>query len=82
MQPLTETPNFVSQALCNASLPALQKKKGAVRPNAMNEVLKYLIAKCMVKDAKYEATELLERFQLGVGACRGLEAIIHTAKTT
>ena len=48
----------------------------------MNDVLKYLIAKCMVKDAKHEATEFLERFKLGVGGCRGLEAIIHTAKIT
>ena len=39
-------PSFVSRALCSASLTALSKKKGGVRPIAVGEILKRLIAKC------------------------------------
>ena len=75
-------PSFVSKALCSASLTALSKKKGGVRPIAVSEILRRLIAKCLVKEAKSEAIELFDSIQLGVGVSGGAEAIIHSAKIT
>ena len=73
-------PEFVSQALCSASLSALLKKKGDIRPTAIGEVLRRLIAKCLAKEANLEAKELFQRLQLGVGVKDGAEAIIHSTK--
>ena len=74
-----ELPEFVSQALCSASLSALLKKKGGILPIAV-EVLRRLIAKCLAKEANLEAKELFQSLQLGVGVKRGAEAIIHSTK--
>ena len=75
-------PSFLSKALCSASLSALSKKKGGVRPIAVSEILRRFIAKCLVKEAKSEVIELFDSIQLGVGVSGGAEAIIHSAKTT
>ena len=69
-------PSFVSKALCSASLTALSKKRG-VRPIAVSENLRRLIAKCLVKEAKSCAIEMFDSIQLGVGVSGGAEAIIH-----
>ena len=74
--------SFVSKALCRASLTALSKRKGGVRPIAVSESLRRLIAKRLVKEAKSEAIELFDSIQLGVGISGGAEAIIHSAKIT
>ena len=75
-------PVFFSKDLCRASLTALSKKKGGVRPIAVSEILRRFIAKCLVKEAKSEAIELFDSIQLGVGVSGGAEAIIHYAKIT
>ena len=75
-------PLFFSKDLCSASLTVLSKKKGGVRPIAVSEILRRLIAKCLVKEAKSEAIELFDSIQLGVGVSGGAEAIIHYAKIT
>ena len=72
-----ELPEFVSQALCSASLSALLKKKGGNRPIAVGEVLRRLMAKCLAKEANLEAKELFQSLQLGVGVKGGAEAIIY-----
>ena len=73
---------MVSKAHCTASLTALSKKKGEVRTIPVSEILRRLIAKCLVKEAKSEAIELFDSIQLGVGVSAGAEAIIHSAKIT
>ena len=73
-----ELPKFVSQALCSASLSALLKKKCGIRPIAVGEVLRRLIAKCLAKEANLEAIQLFHSLQLGVGLKGGAEAIIHS----
>ena len=75
-----ELPEFVSQALCRASLSALLKKNGGIRPIAVGEVLRRLIAKCLAKEANLEAKEFFQSLQLGVGVRGGMEAIIHSTK--
>ena len=71
---------FVSQALCSASLSALLKKKAGIRPIAVGEVLRRLIAKCLANEANLKAKELFQSLQLGVGVRGGAEAIIHSTK--
>ena len=66
--------------LCSASLSALLKKKGGIRPIAVGEILRRLIANCLAKEANLEATELFQNLQLGVGVKGGAEAIIHSTK--
>ena len=73
---------FISKALCSASLTVLSKKKGAVRPIAVGEVLRRLIAKNLASEGKTEAIELFDCLQLGVGVMRCVEAIIHSSKMT
>ena len=75
-------PAFISKALCCASLTALSKKKGGVGPIAVGEVLRRLIAICLVSEAKSGAIELFDSLQLGVGISGGAEAIIHSSKIT
>ena len=72
-----ELPEFVSQALCSASLSAWLKKKGGFCRIAVGEVLGRLIAKCLAKEANLEAKELFQSLQLGVGVKGGAEAITH-----
>ena len=75
-----ELPEFVSQALCSASLSTFLKKKGGFRSIAVEEDLRQLIAKCLAKEANLEANELFQSLQLGVGLKGGAEAIIHSTK--
>ena len=58
-----ELPEFVSQALCIASLPALLKTKGVIHPNAVTDVLRRLIARCLAKEANSEAKEIFQNLQ-------------------
>ena len=75
-------PSFFSKVFCSASLTALSKKKGGVRPIAVSEILRRLIAKCLVNEAKSGAIELFDSIQLGIGVSGGAEAIIHSAKVS
>ena len=75
-------PAFISKALCCASLTAFSKKKGWVRPIAIGEVFRRLIAKCLVSEAKSGAIELFDSLQLGVGISGAAEPIIHSSKIT
>ena len=75
-------PSYISKALCIASLTAPSKKKGGVRPIAVSEILRRLIAKLLVKEAKSEAIELFDSIQLVIGVSGGVEAMIHSAKIT
>ena len=73
-------PAFISRALCCASLTSLSKKKGGMRPIAIGEVLRRLIAKRLGSEAKSGAIELFDSLQLGVCISGGAEAIIHSSK--
>ena len=76
-----ELPEIDSQVLCSASISALLKKKGGIRPIAVGEVLRRLIAKCLAKsEANLEANELFQSLQLGFGVKGGAESIIYSTK--
>ena len=73
-------PEFVSQALCSASLSALLKKKSGICPIAVGEVLRRLIAEFLAKEANSEAIDVFKSLPSGVAVKGGAEAIIHSTK--
>ena len=77
-----QLPSFVAPTFCSASLTALKKTKGGVRPIAVGEVLRRLIAKCIVQEASSDAVELFSSRQLGVAVKCGAESIVHATKQT
>ena len=74
--------SFVAPAFCSATLTALNKKKTGIRPIAVGEVIRRLVAKCIAKEAAIEAVELFGSKQLGVAVKGGAESIVHATKIT
>ena len=72
-----ELPEFVAHILCSATLTALKKLKGGVRPIAVGEVIRGLIAKCIVREANSEAVAPFNTTQLSVAVNSGAESIVH-----
>ena len=72
----------VAPVFCSASLTALKKLKGDVRPIAVGEVLQHLVAKCIAKQTQTESAELFSSKQLGVGVKVGVESIIRDQNYT
>ena len=70
--PLTVCPTFLG-----ASLIALNKKGGGVRPIATNISLRWLATKCLANKVRQSAKELLAPLQLGFGTSCGAEAAAH-----
>ena len=77
-----QLPSFVAPAFCSATLTALNKKKTGIRPIAVGEVIRRLVAKCIAKEAAIEAVELFGSKQLGVAVKGGAESIVHATKIT
>ena len=77
-----QLPVSVAPVFCSASLTVLKKLKGGVRPIAVGEVLRRLVAKCIAKQTQTESAELFSSKQLGVGVKGGAESMIHATKIT
>ena len=77
-----QLPKFVAPTFCSALLTALKKTKGGVRPIAVGEALRRLIAKYIAQEASSEAAELFSSRQLGVAVKCGAESIGHATKQT
>ena len=75
-----QLPVSVATVFCSASLTALKKLKGGVRPIAVSEVLRRLVAKCIAKQTQIESAELISSKKLGVKV--GAESIIHATNST
>ena len=73
-------PDFSCPALYGASLCALTKKDGGIRPIAVGSVLRRLTAKIAAKHATGLLASQFTPRQLGVGTPGGCEAIIHAAR--
>ena len=63
-----------------ATLTALNKKDGGVRPIAVGCSLRRLAAKCLCKSVFDDMGSLLFPHQLGFGTPMGAEAIVHAAR--
>lgn len=72
-------PCQVMPILFGANLTALKKKCGGLRPIAVGETLRRLVAKCVSKAVFKKAEALLSPIQLGVGVRGGIEAAVHSA---
>ena len=77
-----QLPSFVAPNFSSGSFTALKKTKGDVRPIAVGEVFRRLIAKCIAQEASSEAVELFSSRQLDVAVKCGAESILHATKQT
>ena len=75
-----DAPEFLAQHLAGASLMALQKPAGGIRPIAIGEVLRRLVAKCFCNVYERDATAYLWPRQIGVAAPLGAEVGSQTVR--
>ena len=73
-------PVIVRPVFAGASLCALAKKDGTVRPIAVGCTLRRLIAKTASRSVSVKCTELLLPSQLGFGVKNGCEAAVYAAR--
>jgi hypothetical protein len=66
--------------LCGAPLTTLAKPNGGVCPIAVGEVIRRLVAKCLMARVRQPAQALLTPLQLCVAVKFGAEAIMHTVR--
>ena len=69
----------VQATFFGASLIALRKKDGGMRPVAVGHTLRRLAAKCTGSLVLKSVSAYLAPLQLGYGVSRGVEAAAHTA---
>ena len=69
----------VRSVFFGASLCALNKKAGGVRPIAVGCTLRRLVAKAVCRRVKQKVVEMLSPIQLGFGIELGAEAAVHAA---
>ena len=75
-----EAPEEVRSFLSGASLIALPKEEGDLRPIAVGEVLRRLVGKCCANVVNDDMREILEPLQVGVGTPGGCEAVVHAVR--
>ena len=75
-----KTPKQIRPYFFGASLVALRKKDGGVRPIAVGCTLRRLAAKCASMHAVKVLQDLLAPRQLGFGVSRGVEAEVHATR--
>ena len=66
--------------VCCASLTALSKPDGSLRPIAIGETLRRLVGKALAKDASEDFQAYFEPTQVGVGSKGGAEAVVHAVR--
>ena len=75
-----EVPEVIRPYVCGASIMALRKPNGSLRPIAVGETVRRLASKIAVDFISEHARVILEPLQLGVKTPNGCEAIVHTAR--
>jgi Reverse transcriptase (RNA-dependent DNA polymerase) len=75
-----KTPSFVRGALFGATLLAIGKKCGGVRPIAVGYVWRRLAAKVACRHVRDRASQLLAPHQLGFGVSGGAESAVRAAR--
>ena len=73
-------PNAIIPFFFGATLCALRKNDGSLRPIAIGNVLRRLISKAISASLRDRAATLLSPNQLGVGIHGGAEAAVHSAR--
>ncbi|XP_055339157.1 uncharacterized protein LOC129588800 [Paramacrobiotus metropolitanus] len=75
-----KAPPEVVPLLCGARLVALRKKDGGLRPIAVGNIYRRIAAKAVDIRIRPVTAEILQPHQLGPGAKRRVEGIIHAAR--
>lgn len=75
-----QAPRSLAPYLAGAGLAALPKKDGSIRPVAVGDTWRRLVAKCLCKDSQRDASTYLFPFQIGVAQPLGTEVGVHTAR--
>jgi hypothetical protein len=75
-----QAPPATAELFAGASLAALPKKDGGLRPVAVGETLRRLVGKCLCHEVASAARARLAPLQLGVAVPGGTEAAIHCAR--
>eukprot|EP00973_Karenia_brevis_P092549 12412956-Karenia_brevis.AAC.1 len=75
-----EAPESVREWLCGASLAALPKPQGGLRPIAVGETWRRLISKMLMATISDDIHAYLEPLQVGVGTKGGAEAVVHVVR--
>jgi len=76
-----KVPITVRPVFCGASLCALSKKDGGIRPIAVGCTLRRLVAKVACSAVRDRVTQRLAPLQLGFGVKQGAEAAAHAARS-
>ncbi len=74
------TPSWIRHCFFGASLSALKKKNGGIRPIAVSMTLRRLVAKCLCVKALQLLQGELSPLQVGFGTPGGVEAASHAAR--
>lgn len=72
-----DAPRVVASHLAGGKLVALPKPPAGLRPVAVGESLRRLVARCLCAKAKARVAEKLAPYQFGVGIAGGGEALVH-----
>ena len=75
-----KAPQLAKPRIAGASLNALLKPNGALRPVAVGEVWRRMVGKLLLRTVGEDVTRYLEPTQVGVGTKGGSEAVIHTLR--
>ena len=73
-------PSTLAPFMAGASLAALPKKDGRIRPIAVGETWRRLVGKCLCKAYQEQASSLLFPLQIGVAQPLGTEVGVRTAR--
>jgi hypothetical protein len=72
--------NSLARYLAGASLSALEKKDGGIRPLACGNLLRRLTSKCVCSVFKDQFRDFLMPHQVGVAVPGGAEIVVHEAR--
>ena len=73
-------PPSIRPIFCGASLCALNKKDGGIRPIAVGSTLRRLVAKTAAKCVQEKMAARMAPTQLGFGVKQGTEAAVHATR--
>ena len=74
------TPEAIRPLFFGASLTALKKKNGGIRPIAVGCTIRRLASKCACLHALNSIPQLLSLYQMGFGISGGAEAAVHAGR--
>ena len=75
-----DAPSDVAPHVAGASLMALVKPNGSLRPIAMGEVLRRITGKCLCSAVKEEAQQYFKPVQVGVATKLGIDGAVHAVR--